>query len=88
MVELTLLPDGQSWEWTLSVDGASNVKGSGAGIVLEGPDGLLLEQSLHFGFKASNNQVEYEAMIAWMNLAKEMGACELKIKSDSQLVTG
>ncbi|PNX67989.1 gag-pol polyprotein, partial [Trifolium pratense] len=32
--------------WTLSVDGASNVRGSGAGIVLEGPDGVMIEQSL------------------------------------------
>lgn len=56
--------------------------------MLEGPDGVLLEQSLHFGFKASNNQAEYEALIAGINLAREMGASELKVKSDSQLVTG
>lgn len=42
-------------------------------MVLEGPDGVLLEQSLHFGFKTSNNQAEYEAMIAGMNLAREWG---------------
>lgn len=88
VVELTPLPDTKPQEWVLSVDGASNIKGSGAGIVLEGPDSVLLEQSLHFGFKASNNQTEYEALIAGMNLAREMGASELKVKSDSQLVTG
>jgi len=43
-------------EWILSVDGASNQKGSGAGVVLEGPGGVLIEQSLRFSFKASNNQ--------------------------------
>ncbi|MCI73808.1 gag polyprotein, partial [Trifolium medium] len=42
--------------WTLSVDGASNVRGSGAGVVLEGPDGIMIEQSLRFAFKASNNE--------------------------------
>ncbi|MCI74524.1 hypothetical protein A2U01_0095788, partial [Trifolium medium] len=26
--------------WTLSVDGSSNLRGSGAGVVLEGPDGV------------------------------------------------
>nr|KYP59182.1 Retrovirus-related Pol polyprotein from transposon 17.6 [Cajanus cajan] len=37
-------------QWILSVDGASNLGGSGAGIVLEGPGGVLLEQSLRFEF--------------------------------------
>ncbi|PNX58617.1 gag-pol polyprotein, partial [Trifolium pratense] len=64
--------------WTLSVDGASNVRGSGAGVVLEGPDGVMIEQSLRFAFKASNNQAEYEALIAGMKLAKDMEVKELK----------
>jgi len=48
----------------------------------------LIEQALRFAFKASNNQAEYEALIAGMLLAKEMGAQSLLAKSDSQLVTG
>ena len=76
-----------SW-WLLSVDGSSNQQGSGVGIVLEGPNGLLIEQALRFAFKASNNQAEYEALIAGMLLAKEMGARSLLAKSDSLLVTG
>jgi len=55
--------------WILSVDGATNSKGSGAGIILEDPQGALIEQSLHFAFRASNNQAEYEALIAGMLLA-------------------
>ena len=38
--------------------------------------------------RLSNNQAEYEALIAGMLLAKEMGARSLLAKSDSQLVTG
>ena len=75
-------------QWLLSVDGSSNQQGSGAGIVLEGPNGVLIKQALRFAFKASNNQVEYEALIAGVLLAKEMGAQSLVVKSDSQLVTG
>jgi len=75
-------------EWVLSVDGASNQKGSGAGVILEGPGGVLIEQSLKFSFKASNNQAEYEALIAGMLLAKEIGASRLAARSDSLLVTG
>ena len=77
-----------TFRWVLSVDGSSNQQGSGAGVILEGPNGLLIEQALRFAFKASNNQAEYETLIAGMLLAKEMGARSLLVKSDSQLVTG
>ena len=49
---------------------------------------MLIEQSLRFVFKASNNQAEYEALIAEILLAKEMGARVLMAKSDSLLVMG
>ena len=54
---------------------------------MEGLVGLLIEQALRFAFKASNNQAEYEALIARMLLAKKMGAKGLFAKSDSLLVT-
>jgi len=41
--------------WTLYVDGASNIKGSKVGIILEGPDNITLEQVLKLNFRASNN---------------------------------
>ena len=47
--------EGLGFRWVLSVDGSSNQQGSGAGVILEGPNGVLIEQSLHFAFKASNN---------------------------------
>ncbi|XP_052198251.1 uncharacterized protein LOC127805529 [Diospyros lotus] len=62
-------------------------EGSRAGIILEGPSRLILEQSLRFNFKATNNQAEYEALIAGLSPAKEIGASRLIAKSDSQLVT-
>ena len=74
-------------EWVLFVDGLSNLKGSGAGVILEGPGEIIIEQSLKFEFKASNNQAEYEALIAGLNLALEMGVKNLTVKTDSQLVS-
>jgi len=59
-----------------------------AGVVLESPDGLKVEQSLHFNFKASNNQVEYEALIAGLNLAGDMGDKQLRCLTNSQLTVG
>ncbi|XP_016191477.1 uncharacterized protein LOC107632294 [Arachis ipaensis] len=72
--------------WTLYVDGASNSKGSGAGILLENSQGIQLEQSLQFTFQASNNQAEYEALIAGLCLAQTMGITKINVKCDSLLV--
>ncbi|RDY11735.1 hypothetical protein CR513_03550, partial [Mucuna pruriens] len=78
---------GANREWTLSIDGSSNKRGSEEGVILEGPSRVLIEQSLHFGFQASNNQPEYEALLAGIRLTKELRVKMLTVKSDSQLVT-
>jgi len=75
-------------QWTLHVDGSSNPKGDGAGIVLEGPNDILIEKSLHFAFKTSNNQAEYEAILAGLSLACEVGVKSLTCKTDSKLTVG
>ena len=49
--------------WTLYVGGSSNSQGSGAGIILITPDEIQLEYVLRFGFQASNNEAEYEALL-------------------------
>ncbi|KAI5343268.1 hypothetical protein L3X38_011144 [Prunus dulcis] len=72
--------------WTLFVDGSSNAQGCGAGIVLVSPDKVALEYALRFKFQASNNEAEYEALLAGLRLAKEMDARQIQIFSDSQLV--
>ncbi|XP_072088164.1 uncharacterized protein [Arachis hypogaea] len=71
--------------WTLYIDGASNSKGSRAGILLEGDHGIQFKQSLQFTFHASNNQAEYEALIAGLRLAQTMGITRINIKCDSLL---
>ena len=70
------------------VDGSSSKHRAGVGVVLEGLGSLCIEQLLHFGFKASNNQVEYEALIAGLLLAKDMRARKVECKTDSQLTVG
>ncbi|KAI5351697.1 hypothetical protein L3X38_004588 [Prunus dulcis] len=72
--------------WTLFVDGSSNAQGCGAGLVLVSPDKVALEYALRFNFQASNNEAEYEALLAGLRLAKEMDARQIQIFSDSQLV--
>ena len=41
---------------------------------------------MKFGFLASNNEAEYEALIAGLKLAKGVGAERIEIFSDSLLV--
>ena len=49
--------------WVLYVDGSSNNQGSGAGIILTTFEGIQLEYALRFGFRASNNEAEYKALL-------------------------
>lgn len=72
--------------WTLMVDGATNVKGSGVGVYLKSPHNEVIKQPFQLGFKASNNEAEYEALIAGLQLVKALGARRLKVHSDSQLI--
>jgi len=75
-------------QWTLYVDGSSNQKGAGVGIALESPNQILIDNSLHFTLKTSNNQVEYEAILARLLLAREVGVLQLTCKTDSKLTVG
>ena len=56
--------------------------------MLEGPNDILIEKSLHFAFKTSNNQAEYEAILAGLSLAHEVGVKSLTCKTDSKLTVG
>ncbi|XP_028058867.1 uncharacterized protein LOC114262698 [Camellia sinensis] len=72
--------------WKLFVDDSSNQKGSGAGVVLISPEGFMWEQVIRLGWKASNNEAEYEAPLAGLRSAEHFNAEELLVFSDSQLV--
>ena len=72
--------------WKLSVDGASNAQGSRVGLILTSLEGIDIEYALRFGFQASNNEAEYEAVIAGLNLAYSLEVDQLEVCSDSQLV--
>src|SRR3954468_9839273 len=89
VAEMTSLADSTDTtrdKWTIYVDGASSSSGSGAGIILENDEGLIIEVSLVLSFNTSNNQAEYEALLAGLRLAEDVGARVIKIYTDSQLV--
>ena len=69
--------------WMLSVDGAANSQGSGAGLILTSLNWIDVEYALIFRFQASNNEAEYEVVIDGLNLAHSMEADQLEVCSDS-----
>ncbi|XP_071704798.1 uncharacterized protein [Rutidosis leptorrhynchoides] len=72
--------------WDLFTDGASCVEGAGAGLVLENPSGEEHTYVLCFNFDVSNNEEEYEALLAGLNIARKMNIAKLRAFIDSQLV--
>ncbi|CAL2247787.1 unnamed protein product [Prunus armeniaca] len=72
--------------WILHMDGLANQQGCGAGLVLTTPDGGKVKYALRFNFRTSNNEAEYEALLAGLQLANSMSAKQISIHSDSQLI--
>ena len=58
----------------------------GIGLQLRSPSGDKIEQAIRLRFGASNNESEYEAILAELELATTFSAENLLIRSDSQLV--
>ncbi|XP_074356536.1 uncharacterized protein LOC141696274 [Apium graveolens] len=72
--------------WALKVDGSSTNERSGVGLILKSPEGFTIQTIISFGFSTTNNQAEYEALIAGLKLAKALRIRNLKIYSDSHIV--
>ena len=70
----------------LYIDGAANQKGSRVRVVIFFPDGITIEKSLRLGFLATNNEIEYEALLVGVAMVKKMGGKAVEIFLDSRLV--
>lgn len=81
-------PESCALWWSLYVVGAVKGNGAGVGIVPISPEGHELQSSIHFTCKATNNDAEYEALIAGLKLALEVRVMNMIVYSDSMLVVG
>lgn len=72
--------------WTMNFDGSYLKTGSNAGIVLTSPQGHKLRYSICLHFDATNNVIEYEALINRLQIVGEVGARRLLVRGDSKLV--
>nr|GEW62819.1 reverse transcriptase domain-containing protein [Tanacetum cinerariifolium] len=72
--------------WTLFTNGSSCVDGSGTRLLLTNPKRIKFTYALRFQFAASNNEAEYEALIAGLRIAAQMGVKNVHVSVDSKLV--
>uniref|UniRef100_A0A2N9IPQ6 Uncharacterized protein n=1 Tax=Fagus sylvatica TaxID=28930 RepID=A0A2N9IPQ6_FAGSY len=78
----------QASKWTVNIDGSSTKDSGGVGIVLRSPEGDIIKQAIRLQYPTTNNEAEYEALLVGLKTAKILGATELDVRSDSQLVVG
>ena len=57
------------------------------GIVLLSLEGDKIECMVHLDFPTTNNEAEYKALVARLDLAKATGATRVVLYCDSQVVT-
>ena len=67
-------------------DGSVMARCLGARVVLISLDGSRLRYAIRLHFLASNNAVEYKALINGLRIAVELGATQLYVHGDSELV--
>jgi ribonuclease HI len=72
--------------WTMFFDESLMKTGAGAGLLFISPLGKHLRYVLRLHFPASNNVVEYEALVNGLRIAIELGVRRLDARGDSQLV--
>ena len=71
-----------------NIDGASfgNPGTSGLGVVIQDTEGKILKEYCESIGQGTNNRAEYMALLKSIDLAREFGADELEVRSDSLLV--
>ena len=72
--------------WVLKFDGSITENSVGAGIVIISPKGIKTTLSFNLVLKCTNNQAKYEALVISFEILLELGAQEVHIIRDSQLV--
>jgi ribonuclease HI len=56
------------------------------GVVLFAPHGDQIKYMVHLDFKATNNMVEYEALLFGLSTTLSLGVRQLLVNGDSQLI--
>nr|GFA75534.1 reverse transcriptase domain-containing protein [Tanacetum cinerariifolium] len=84
-VAIVVNKEGPTW-MTLIMEYLKDGTLPGAGLILTSPEGTKFTYKLRFQFTAFNNEAEYEALIAGLRIAVQMGVRNVYISVDSKLV--
>ena len=76
----------ESPRWNIYTDRSSNRQAGTAGVVLLSLEGDMVECMVCLDFPTTNNEAEYEALVAGLDLAKAARAASIVIYCDSQVV--
>ena len=71
---------------TISTDGSFVAGLGGISIIMTSPKKDVLKYGVQLQFPATNNEVEYEAVLASLRIAKALGIKNLKLRIDSKLI--
>nr|XP_043618825.1 uncharacterized protein LOC122590711 [Erigeron canadensis] len=85
-VSLEVLGNVENDVWKLYTDGAASSDGCGAGLMLISPESKEFTYALRFEFEVTNNEAEYEALLAGLRISRDMKIRNLQVYVDSQLV--
>jgi ribonuclease HI len=73
--------------WSMDFDGAVSKEGAGEGVWLHNQISRYSENhSYKLNFQCTNNIVEYEALMLGLKLLKKVGAKQIMVRGDSELI--
>ena len=73
--------------WSIHTDRSSNQRSGGADVVIQTPERDKIECMIGLDFPTTNNEVEYEALVAGLDLARAAGVENMIMHYDSQVIT-
>ena len=74
-------------QWSIHTDRSSNKRAGRAGVVIKTPEGDKIECMIQLDFPTTNNEAEYEVLVAGLNLAKAADTKNVVVHCNSQVVT-
>jgi len=81
------LGDGQGakeiQQWNIYTNGSSNKRAGGASVVIQTPEGDKIKCMIQLDFPTTNNEAEYEALVAGLDLVKVACAKNVVVHCDS-----
>ena len=74
--------------WVVHMDGLSTRHTRGISVVLQSPEGDKMKHKVCLQYQTTNNEVEYEALLKGLKLAKSVEVKSILVLGNSQLIMG